>query len=121
MHDREHPDDISLSPRERLVLLEIEARLRQDRRLSHRMRRMRRVHRVQRMRRVRSDVPLRLSVLLLAVASALVAVMGIRSSDPALLWCFALLWPLTLLQAARLLRRTADRRSRTGGRVTPWL
>ncbi|MFI9803652.1 DUF3040 domain-containing protein [Streptomyces sp. NPDC052301] len=112
MHDREHPDDIRLSPREQLVLLEIEAGLLQDRRLTHRMRRM---------HRVRRDVPLRLSVLLLTVASALAAVMGIRSSDPALLWCFAVLWPLTLLQAARLLRRTADRWSRTGGRVTPWL
>jgi hypothetical protein len=106
--DWEIPEDVRLSPHERIALLEIEANLLRDRRLAHRMRRRER------------DLWLRLAVALLAVASLFVAVMGIRTSDPALLWCFALLWPLTLLQTFRLLRRAA-RRHRTGDRLTPWL
>ncbi|MFG2887245.1 DUF3040 domain-containing protein [Streptomyces sp. NPDC048297] len=108
MDDRKNPDDVRLSPRERIVLLEIEANLRRDRRLAHRMRRAGR------------DLWLPLSVALLAVASVFVAVMGIRTSDPALLWCFALLWSLTLLQAFRLLCRAARQRG-SRARVTPWL
>ncbi|MGW4569242.1 DUF3040 domain-containing protein [Streptomyces sp. NPDC004561] len=102
-------DEIRLSPRERLALLEIEARLRQDRRFARRM------------GGVRREVWLPVGVLLLVVASAFAAVMGIRTSDPALLWCFALLWPLTLFQAFRLLRRAARHRARAAERVVPWL
>ncbi|MFJ9820700.1 DUF3040 domain-containing protein [Streptomyces sp. NPDC101151] len=114
MDDWEIPDDVWLSEGERLALLRIEADLRRDRRLAHRMRSARR------MDRARRSAWLLLAVLLLAAASVFVAVMGLRTTDPALLWCFALLWPLTLLQAFRLLRRAA-RRPRPGGRVTPWL
>ncbi|MGW1005828.1 DUF3040 domain-containing protein [Streptomyces sp. NPDC002520] len=108
MDEWQNPDDVRLSPRERIALLEIEAHLRQDRRLAHRMRRAGRT------------LWLPLSVALLGVASVFVAVMGIRTSDPALLWCFALLWPLTLLQAFRLLCRAARRRG-CREHVTPWL
>ncbi|MFF7972388.1 DUF3040 domain-containing protein [Streptomyces sp. NPDC007905] len=114
MDEWEIPDDVRLSPRERLALQLIEADLRQDRRLVHRMRPARRMARTSR------GMWLPLAVLLLAGASVFVAVMGIRTSHPALLWCFALLWPLTLLQAFRLLCRTVRRRA-SGGRVTPWL
>lgn len=103
----EKPDEVRLSPREQIVLLRIEAGLRKDRRFARRMRRTRR------------EVWLPAAVLLLTAASVFVAVMGIRTSDPALLWCFALLWPLTLLQAFRLLCRAA--RARPGSRATPWL
>ncbi|MDO0929099.1 DUF3040 domain-containing protein [Streptomyces sp. TG1A-8] len=137
MDDWETPDDVRLSPRERITLLEIEARLRRDRLFTYRMRRAARqgparppgpAHvpgragrpgRLCRLDPGRRDGWLWLAVLLLAVASAFVAVMGIRSPGPALLWCFALLWPLTLLQAFRLLCR-ATRGSRHGGRITPW-
>ncbi|MEU1007507.1 DUF3040 domain-containing protein [Streptomyces sp. NPDC088810] len=102
-------DDVRLSPRERLALLQIEANLRQDRRFARHMGAL----------RDRTWLPA--SVLLLAAASAFVAVMGIRTSDPALLWCFALLWPLTLFQAFRLLCRAARPRPRSGTRLTPWL
>ncbi|MFF9584559.1 DUF3040 domain-containing protein [Streptomyces achromogenes] len=103
-------DEIRLTPRERLTLLRIEAGLRQDRRFARRM------------GEERQGVSLPVSVLLLATASVFAAVMGIRTSDPALLWCFALLWPLTLVQAFRLLcRATRPRpRRRTRARVTPW-
>ncbi|MEU4035416.1 DUF3040 domain-containing protein [Streptomyces collinus] len=114
MNDWETPDDVRLSPRERVALLIIEAELRQDRRLVHRMRAT-----PGRFRRHRG-LWLPLAFLLLACASVFAAVVGIRTSDPSLLWCFALLWPLTLLQGFRLLCRTTRRRPPSGG-VTPWL
>ncbi|MEU6773091.1 DUF3040 domain-containing protein [Streptomyces sp. NPDC046759] len=102
-------DEVRLSPHERLVLLQIEAGLRQDRRFAR-----------------RTGVPRRTSwlstaVLLLGTASVFVAVMAVRTSDPALLWCFALLWPLTLFQAFRLLCRVTRRRPPSDARTCPWL
>jgi hypothetical protein len=102
-------DEVRLSHRERIALLQIEADLRRDRRFA---RRMGAAHR---------EVWLSSAVLLLMVASVFVAVMGIRTSDPALLWCFALLWPLTLFQAFRLLCRATHHRPRQGAGVSPWL
>ncbi|MGV9906027.1 DUF3040 domain-containing protein [Streptomyces sp. NPDC003388] len=121
MDDWETPEDVRLSPRERLALLEIEANLRQDRRLAHRMHAA--AHRMagdRRGTRSRRGVWLPLSVLLLLVASAFTAVAGARTQQPAPLWCFALLWPLTLVQGFRLLCRTT-RRARPGRRFTRWL
>ncbi|MBV2352965.1 hypothetical protein KUM39_01100 [Streptomyces sp. J2-1] len=72
-------------------------------------------------RRRRRDRWLPLAVLLLALASVLVAVLGIRTSDRIPLWCFAVLWPLTMFQAYRLLRRTVrGRRSRGRGGSSTW-
>ncbi|MES9523603.1 DUF3040 domain-containing protein [Streptomyces capoamus] len=103
-------DEVQLSPRERLALLQIEANLYQDRGFARRM------------GVVRERTWLPASVVLLAAASAFAAVMGVRTSQPALLWCFALLWPLTLFQAFRLLCRAARPRSRRSGtRPTSWL
>ncbi|MGW4599150.1 DUF3040 domain-containing protein [Streptomyces sp. NPDC004457] len=106
-------DEVRLSPRERLALLRIEADLRRDRRFARRMGAGPR------------EVWLPVAVSLLTVASVFVAVMGIRTSDPALLWCFALLWPVTLFQAFRLLCRATRTRPRAGVRTTrgtqPWL
>ena len=42
---------------------------------------------------------------LLAPASVVLMVAGIRTSDPAVIWAFAGVWPLTLLLAFRLLCR----------------
>ncbi|WP_245172685.1 DUF3040 domain-containing protein [Streptomyces achromogenes] len=105
-------DGVRLSARERLALARIEAGLRQDRRFARRM------------GDARYGLWLPVAVLLLAVASVFVAVMGIRTSDPALLWCFALLWPFTLIQAFRLLCRATRprlRRPHRRPRPTPWL
>ncbi|MER7918337.1 MULTISPECIES: DUF3040 domain-containing protein [unclassified Streptomyces] len=103
-----------LSPREQLKLLEIEAHLREDRGFARRM--------GGGSHRERGDRPHRriwlpAGVLLLALASAFCAVMGIRTWDPWLLWSFAALWPLTLFQALRLLCRLARRRGRVGERA----
>jgi hypothetical protein len=85
--------DVRLSPHERLVLSRIEAELRADRRF------------MRRMRARRGLVRLRLAVALLTAASLFLAVMGIRTSAPVVLWCFAVVWPLTLIQGIRLLSR----------------
>ena len=107
-------DEVRLSPWERISLLQIEADLRKDRRFLRRMSAPRR-------RAVPRGTWLPVSVLLLLAASVFVAVMGIRTSDTALLWCFALLWPLTLFQAFRLLCRASGPRPRPDSRPTPWL
>lgn len=108
MDDWEMHDDVRLSLRERLALVQIETDLRRDRRFARRMGDARR------------EVWLPVAVLLLGAASAFAAVMGIRTSDPALLGCFALLWPLTLVQAFRLLCRTVRHRTRQGESTRPW-
>ncbi|MEU3826691.1 DUF3040 domain-containing protein [Streptomyces sp. SID486] len=104
-------DEVRLSARERLALLQIEANLGQDRRFARRM------------GAARQGLWLPVAVLLLVAASVFVAVMGILTSDPALLWCFALLWPVTLFQAFRLLCRAGRPRARPrpGAQMTPWL
>ncbi|MEV5956497.1 DUF3040 domain-containing protein [Streptomyces sp. NPDC051987] len=84
---------VRLSPYERLALMRIEAHLRRDRRFARRMG----------VRRARSRLwP---ALLLLAAASTVLAVVGVRTSDPVALWGFAVAWPLTLVQGARLLCR----------------
>ncbi|MFF4803162.1 DUF3040 domain-containing protein [Streptomyces sp. NPDC001351] len=106
MAEHPDPDDVVLSPHERLALRSIEAELRGDRRLARSMRRP-----------PISRLWLPLSVAVLSCASLVLVVMGIRTSDPVVIWCFAGLWPFTLLQAFRLLWRA----SRGTDRITSWL
>lgn len=91
-------DDPPLSVSERFILKDIERRLRRDPRLRHRMRAG---------RRVRSHW-LPLAVTLLGAASLFLLVVGIRTSDPLVIWAFAGLWPLTLVQVFRLLCRWTE-------------
>ncbi|MFR0354913.1 DUF3040 domain-containing protein [Streptomyces sediminimaris] len=108
MNDRDKPNDIVLSPHERVALRHIEAELSGDRRL------------VRRMGQTRPPRPRRrlaLTVAVLVCASLALAVIGIRTSDPAVIWTFAALWPLTLFQAFRLLCRVSS----AGERITSWL
>ncbi|WP_329336215.1 DUF3040 domain-containing protein [Streptomyces sp. NBC_00663] len=104
MNDRSDRDDVVLSPHERLALRRIEAELSGDRRLTRRMHRL--LH--HRAGRPVSRRGLPLSTAALLSASVFLVVMGVRTSDPVLLWCFAALWPLTLLQAFRLLCRVTE-------------
>ncbi|MFJ9543327.1 DUF3040 domain-containing protein [Streptomyces sp. NPDC101225] len=108
MNERDEPDDIMLSDHERIALRHIEAGLGDDRRL---------VRRMGRMERPRPWRLLALSVAMLACASLILAVLGIRTSAPVAIWSFAAVWPLTLLQAFRLLCRTSSARDR----FTSWL
>lgn len=108
VNERNEPNEIVLSPHERLTLRHIEAGLSVDRRL------------VRRMGRRGGPRPWRwpaVSVALLTCASLFFAIMGIRTSDPVFIWSFAGVWPFTLLQAFRLLCRV----SRSGERFTAWL
>ncbi|MDN3026944.1 DUF3040 domain-containing protein [Streptomyces sp. S.PB5] len=83
---------VRLSIRERLVLKHIETELRRDRGPGRARTRGR-------------DPWLPLAVALFAAASVFLAVVGMRTSDTAALWAFAVLWPVTLLQLFRLLCR----------------
>ncbi|MFB7242019.1 DUF3040 domain-containing protein [Streptomyces populi] len=104
MDDSDRTDGVRLTARERAALAEIEEGLRQD--------------------HDPAPVPSRpsggrrlpLTVALMLVCSVVLAVVGIRTSEPALLWCFAVMWPLTVLQIIRLLGRWI----RTTGPFTPW-
>ncbi|MEU2425143.1 DUF3040 domain-containing protein [Streptomyces sp. NPDC007851] len=90
-------DDVRLSPYERLALWGIEAELRRDRRFARRM------------GAPPARLGLPLSVALLSVTSVCLVAVGIRTSDPVALWCFAAVWPLTLVQGIRLLCRPGHR------------
>ncbi|KAB1990311.1 DUF3040 domain-containing protein [Streptomyces triticiradicis] len=104
MDDRDRTDGVRLTARERAALAEIEEGLRQD--------------------HDPAPTPCRptggrrlpVVVALMLVCSVVLAVVGIRTSEPALLWCFAVMWPLTVLQVIRLLGRWI----RTTGPFTPW-
>ncbi|MFJ9725651.1 DUF3040 domain-containing protein [Streptomyces sp. NPDC101209] len=91
-------DDPRLSLRERFILKDIERRLRRDPRLRFRMRAGRPIR----------PFWLPLAVTLLGAASLFLLVVGIRTSDPGVIWAFAALWPLTLLQGFRLLCRWTE-------------
>jgi hypothetical protein len=98
---RNDPDGVTLSPYERLSLWRIEAELRQDRRLARRMSHP----------ETRPWLPL--SVAALTCASLLLLVMGILTSNSAVLWCLVALWPITLLLTFRMLRRPTGAEDRT--------
>ncbi|WP_030946548.1 DUF3040 domain-containing protein [Streptomyces sp. NRRL S-646] len=104
----EHPDpeNVVLSSHERLALRSIEAQLSCERRLARGMR-----------RRPRSQLWLPPSVALLTCSSLFLVVMGVRTADPVVIWCFAGLWPFTVVQSFRLLCRAG----RGGARITSWL
>lgn len=95
-------DDIRPSPRERIILGEIERALRRDRRLVKAMR----PPSPSRPPRhpARRVVWLPVAVALPAGVSIMLIVVGVRTSRPAVIRTFAALWPVTLLLAFRLLR-----------------
>ncbi|MFI0960846.1 DUF3040 domain-containing protein [Streptomyces sp. NPDC021080] len=104
MDDRDRADGVRLTARERAALAEIEEGLRQD-------------HDPEPAPgRPPGGRRLPLAVVLMLMCSTALAVVGIRTSNAALLWCFAVLWPLTVLQTVRLLGRWI----RTTGPFTPW-
>ncbi|WP_238431780.1 DUF3040 domain-containing protein [Streptomyces cavernae] len=98
-------NDIRLSPRERIILRDIESALRRDRRLVRAMRPPRPSHPPRRPRPPRHPSRLSVVVALLAMVSILLIVVGIRTSEAGVIWAFAALWPLTLVLAFRLLCR----------------
>ncbi|MEU4087097.1 DUF3040 domain-containing protein [Streptomyces aureus] len=105
MDESDRTDGVRLTARERAALAEIEEGLRhQDEDPAPEPRRRSGGRR------------LPIMVALMSVCSVVLAVVGIRTSQPALLWCFAVMWPLTVLQLVRLLGRWI----RSTGPFTPW-
>jgi hypothetical protein len=104
VENRNDPDGVALSSHERFALWCIESELSEDRRLARRM------------RHPGGRPWLPLAVAASTCASLLLLVMGILTSDPAVLWCFAALWPVTLLLAFRLPRRPNGAGGRTRSR-----
>lgn len=88
-----------LSLRDRLVLKHIESEMRRDRR------RNRTAGTTPAARPRRRDPWLPLAVALCGAASVFLLVVGVLGAGRAALWAFAVLWPVTLLQAFRLLGR----------------
>ncbi|MCP3767914.1 MULTISPECIES: DUF3040 domain-containing protein [unclassified Streptomyces] len=89
------------------ILAETERVLRRDRRFDRRMRTLARHRRPLSARSARCRprpwtvaVPLAVSVALMAA--------GIETSEPAVIWAFAALWPLTLYSMFRLLCRWTE-------------
>ncbi|MFF4187689.1 DUF3040 domain-containing protein [Streptomyces sp. NPDC001691] len=91
-------EEIELSQREQNTLDDIEARLRRDRRFDRAMAGSLR-------RRRRSRLPALVTALAFVSLGLLIG--GIRTSDPAVIWAFAGVWPLTLVGACCLLCRWA--------------
>ncbi|CAL9642708.1 DUF3040 domain-containing protein [Streptomyces sp. Tu 3180] len=97
-----------LTEHEQRVLEEMERELRRDRRLDRRLRALRRHGRPNRLRDAFRDPRPWAVVLLLAVCVALMAA-GVVTSDPRVIWAFAVVWPLMPYAVLRLLGRWPDR------------
>ncbi|MBC9726501.1 DUF3040 domain-containing protein [Streptomyces sp. TRM68367] len=97
-----------LPDHEQRILDEMERALRRDRRLDRRLRTLR-ARRFPDLARLAAYSPrLRTVVSLLAVSVALM-VAGIVTSEPAVIWAFAALWPLALFAVFRTLCRWTER------------
>ncbi|MEU9916220.1 DUF3040 domain-containing protein [Streptomyces sp. NPDC051001] len=88
---------------ERHKLDEMERALRRDRRLERRMRRLGRRRRPL-LARIAHYRPHPWTVAVLLVISVGLVAAGIATSEPAVIWAFAALWPVTLYAGFRLLR-----------------
>ncbi|MFD3843865.1 DUF3040 domain-containing protein [Streptomyces sp. NPDC058642] len=87
---------------ERHKLDEMERALRRDRRLDRRMRRLGR-RRPPLLARIAHYRPHPWTVAVLLVLSVGLAAAGIDTSEPAVIWAFAAVWPVTLYAAFKLL------------------
>jgi hypothetical protein len=95
---------------EQRILAGMERALRRDRRLDRRLRTMgrpRRIPPVPRWWRCRPRVHA-VTVVVLLVASVALMAAGIATSEPAVIWTFAAVWPVTLYSVFRLLCRWTE-------------
>lgn len=92
---------------EQRVLEQIEAALRRDRRLDRRLRTLR-LRRGPNLAPIAGYQPRAGTVGILLTVSVTLMVIGIRTSDPGVIWAFAALWPLTLYGVFRLLCRWSE-------------
>ncbi|NEY36566.1 DUF3040 domain-containing protein [Streptomyces sp. PRKS01-65] len=96
-----------LTAHERRVLAELERELRRDRGLDRRMRTFRPGPRSL-PGRVAAYRPRGRTVALLFAVSVTLMVSGIVTSEPVVIWAFAVVWPVTLCAAFRLLCRWTE-------------
>ncbi|WP_189321666.1 DUF3040 domain-containing protein, partial [Streptomyces flaveus] len=96
-----------LPDREQRILDEMEVDLRRDRRLRRRLRTLQIKRRLNPARAADYQPRVPTVVLLLSV-SVVLMVAGIRTSEPVVIWAFAVLWPLTLFGGFRLLCRWTE-------------
>ena len=97
-----------LPDHEQRILEEMERALRRDRRLDRRLRTLRLSRRPDPARllaRVAAYRPRGWTVAGLLAVSVALMVAGIVTSEPGVIWAFAVMWPLTLFAAFRLLCR----------------
>lgn len=92
---------------EQHVLSEVERALRRDRRLDRRMRTLGRRRRPL-LARVARYRPRLWTVAVLLVVSVIIMAAGIDTSEPAVIWVFAAVWPVTLYSVFRLLCRWTE-------------
>ncbi|MFF9622852.1 DUF3040 domain-containing protein [Streptomyces griseosporeus] len=97
-----------LPDHEQRILDEMERELSQDRRLDRKLRTLDRQP-VPVLRRVASYTPRPGTVAVLGAASVGLMVAGTVTSEPAVIWAFAGVWPVTLYSAFRLLCRWSAR------------
>ena len=93
-----------LPDHEQRILDEVERALRRDRRLDRRLRTLR-LRRGPDLTRVASYRPRTLTVFLLLALSVTLMVTGVVTSEPAVIWAFAAVWPLALFAVLRRLFR----------------
>ncbi|MEJ1197284.1 MULTISPECIES: DUF3040 domain-containing protein [unclassified Streptomyces] len=96
-----------LPEHEQRILDEVERALRRDRRLDRRLRTLRLGRRPD-LGRLAAYRPRTLTVLLLFALSVTLMVTGIVTSEPGVIWAFAVAWPVTLFAAFRLLCRWTE-------------
>ncbi|MGV9287366.1 DUF3040 domain-containing protein [Streptomyces sp. NPDC003719] len=93
-----------LPDHEQRILDEVERALRRDRRLDRRLRTLR-LRRGPDLTRLASYRPRTLTVFLLLALSVTLMVTGVVTSEPAVIWAFAAVWPLALFAVIRRLSR----------------
>jgi hypothetical protein len=103
-----------LPEHEQRILDEIERALSRDRRLARRLRTPRRRRRPD-VSKVAEWAPRRWTVVLLLTVCAALLAAGIVTSDPGVIWAFAVLWAPTSFAVLRLLCRSSSRGVSRGG------
>lgn len=101
-----------LPDHEQRILEQLEADLRRDRRLDRQMRTLQ----LKRRRRpnlapIAAYRPHPVTVAFGLATSIILMVTGIRTSEPGVIWAFALVWPVTLYAVFRLLCRWSEPRA----------
>ncbi|MGX4689043.1 DUF3040 domain-containing protein [Streptomyces sp. JNUCC 63] len=98
-----------LPDHEQRILNEIERALSRDRRLVRRLRPQRRSRWRSALSRVASYSPRVWTVVVLLAVSVGLMTTGIVTSEPAVIWAFAVVWPVALFSVFRLLCRWTER------------